>query len=74
MPRKIRDARECPRDWTPLSKEIRHTHLRAVEADTCPKCKGIFLDKKEIRKLTGDWSLNKLLTKYAGLESDSQLV
>ncbi|HYR82278.1 MAG TPA: zf-TFIIB domain-containing protein, partial [Thermoplasmata archaeon] len=74
MPRKIRDARECPRDWSPLTKETRHSHLRAVEADVCPKCKGIFLDKKEIRKLTGDWSLNKLLTKYVGLESDSQLV
>jgi len=74
VPRKIRDARECPRDWSPLTKETRHSHLRAVEADVCPKCKGIFLDKKEIRKLTGDWSLNKLLTKYVGLESDSQLV
>src|SRR5439155_669316 len=42
--------------------------------DVCPKCKGIFLDKEEIRKLTGDWSLNKLLTKYVGLDSDSQLV
>src|SRR5439155_1266495 len=31
-------------------------------------------DKEEIRKLTGDWSLNKLLTKYVGLDSDSQLV
>ena len=75
MPRKkIREARECPRDWASLSKEIRHTHLRAVEVDVCPKCKGIFLDKEEIRKLTGDWSLNKLLTKYVGLDSDSQLV
>src|SRR5947208_1929053 len=30
--------------------------------------------QEEIRKLTGDWSLNKLLTKYVGLDSDSQLV
>ena len=74
MPRKIRDARECPRDWTPLGKQLRHTHLRTVEVDLCPKCNGIFLDKKEIRKLTGDRSLNKLLTKYLGLDSDSQLV
>ncbi len=57
-----------------MNKEIRHTHLRAVEVDVCPKCNGIFLDKKEIRKLTGDWSLSKLLTKYVGLDSDSQLV
>jgi len=40
----------------------------------CPTCQGIFLDKKEIRTLTGSSSLNKLLTKYLGLDSDSQLV
>lgn len=74
VPRKIRDTRECPRDWTRLTKESRHTHHRTVEVDACPKCQGIFLDKNEIRKLTGDWSLNRLLTKYLGLDSDSQLV
>jgi len=42
--------------------------------DVCPKCQGIFLDKKEVRKITGDWSLNRLLTKYLGLDSKSQLV
>ncbi len=57
-----------------MGRELRHTHLRAVEVDVCPKCKGIFLDKKEIRKLTGDWSLNTILTKRLGLDSDSQLV
>ena len=40
----------------------------------CPKCHGIFLDQKEIRTLTGSSSLNKLLTKYLGLDSDSQLI
>jgi Zn-finger nucleic acid-binding protein len=57
-----------------LSKEVRRTHLRTVEVDVCPKCQGIFLDKKEIRRLTGDRALNKLLTKYLGLNSDSQIV
>ena len=74
MPRKIRDARECPRDWTALQKEVRHSHHRSVELDVCPKCNGIFLDKKEIRALTGSRSLNKLLTKLLGLDSDSQLI
>ncbi len=73
-PKKIRDARECPKDWSPLRKESRHSHRRTVEVDVCPTCNGIFLDKKEIRTLTGSPSLNKLLTKYLGLDSDSQLV
>ncbi|TLZ68846.1 MAG: transcription factor [Methanobacteriota archaeon] len=74
MARKIRDARECPKDWSPLRKESRQSHLQTVEVDVCPTCQGIFLDKKEIRTLTGSSSLNKLLTKYLGLDSDSQLV
>jgi len=49
-------------------------HRRSVEADVCPKCNGIFLDKKEIRALTGSSSLHALLTKFLGLDSDSRLV
>ncbi|HYY48984.1 MAG TPA: zf-TFIIB domain-containing protein [Thermoplasmata archaeon] len=74
MAKKIRADRECPRDWTPLKKEPRKTHLRTIEVDECPSCHGLFLDKKEIRRLTGDAALNKLLTKYLGLDSDSPLV
>ena len=40
----------------------------------CPKCQGIFLDKNEIRTLTGSHSLGILLTKKLGLDSDSPLV
>ena len=57
-----------------MVKEPRHTLLRKVEVDVCPTCHGLFLDKKEIRALTGSASLNKLLTKDLGLDSDSQLV
>ncbi|MGI0149812.1 MAG: zf-TFIIB domain-containing protein [Thermoplasmata archaeon] len=74
MARKIRDARECPKDWTPLRKETRSAHRRSVEVDVCPTCQGIFLDKKEIRTLTGSSNLHELLTKYLGLDSDSRLV
>ena len=42
--------------------------------DVCPTCQGIFLDKKEIRTLTGSSNLHELLTKYLGLDSDSALV
>ncbi|HEX9340793.1 MAG TPA: zf-TFIIB domain-containing protein [Thermoplasmata archaeon] len=74
MTKKIREARECPKDWTPLRKEPRQTHLRTVETDVCPTCGGLFLDRGEIRTLTGSRSLNRLLTKKLGLDSDSQLV
>ena len=74
VPKKIRDARECPKDWTALTKETRQTHMRTVEVDVCPTCHGLFLDKKEIRSLTGSASLNRLLTKKLGLDSDSQLL
>ncbi len=72
--RKIREARECPKDWTPLRKEQRQTFLRDVEVDACPACGGLFLDANEVRALTGSSSLHRLLTKYLGLDSDSQLV
>jgi Zn-finger nucleic acid-binding protein len=74
LAKKIREKRECPRDWTPLQKEPRQAHLRSVEVDACPTCKGLFLDRREIRTLTGSGDLNKLLTQYLGLDSDSQLV
>lgn len=40
----------------------------------CPICRGLFLDQKEVRSLTGSSSLHQLLTKYLGLDSDSQLI
>ena len=68
--RKIRDARECPRDWAPLKKEMRKPFLRNVEVDVCPKCQGLFLDKKEVQELTGSHRLHEILTKYTGLDSN----
>src|SRR5947199_10429792 len=73
-PKKIRDARECPKDWSPLRKESRHSHHRTVEVDVCPTCNGLFLDKKEMRTPAGSSSLNKLATKYLAMDSDSPLV
>ncbi|HYM39485.1 MAG TPA: zf-TFIIB domain-containing protein [Thermoplasmata archaeon] len=72
--RKIRETRECPVDWTPLRKEIRKPFRQSVEVDVCPKCQGIFLDKKEVEAMTGSHRLHKLLTKYTGLNSNVQLL
>lgn len=66
--------RECPKDWSPLRRERRDVLLSNVEVDACPTCQGIFLDRKEIKALTGSSDLHKLLTKYLGLDSDSQLL
>jgi Zn-finger nucleic acid-binding protein len=74
VPRKIREKRDCPKDWVPLRRERRDVMLSDVEVDACPKCEGIFLDRKEIKALTGSSDLHKLLTKYLGLDSDSQLI
>jgi len=72
--RKIRDARECPEDWTSLRKETRQPFRRNVEVDVCPKCQGLFLDKNEVESMTGSHRLHKLLTKYTGLDSNVQLL
>lgn len=72
--RKIRDARECPVDWSPLKKEKRQSFLRTVEVDVCPKCQGVFLDEKEVAELTGSHRLHELLSKYAGLHSNVQVL
>ena len=72
--RKIRDARECPKDWAPLRKETRQSFLRNVEVDVCPKCQGLFLDQNEVQALTGSHRLHELLTKYTGLNSNVQIV
>lgn len=74
MAKKIREKRECPRDWSPLQRERRDILLSNVEVDACHTCGGVFLDKKEIKALTGSSDLHKLLTKYLGLDSDSQLI
>lgn len=66
--------RTCPQDWTPLVSEERKTLLRKIQVDVCPKCQGIFLDRGEVKALTGQADLHRLLTKYLGLDADSQLL
>jgi len=71
-PRTLR--RDCPRDHTPLVEERRPALGPDVKVDACPKCQGVFLDKGEILRLTGNRALNHFLTKQVGIDSDSQLV
>ncbi len=72
--RKIRDKRECPVDWSPLTKETRKPFRTTVQIDICPKCQGVFLDKNEVQAITGSHRLHEILTKYTGLNSNVQVV
>jgi Zn-finger nucleic acid-binding protein len=55
-----------------MRKEMRESFHRNVEVDVCPKCGGLFLDKNEVQALTGSRRVHKLLTKYQGLDSNTQ--
>ena len=45
-----------------------------VDIDRCPKCHGIWLDKRELKKLTKNSNMYKYLLRGVGTESDSKLV
>ena len=61
---------ECPRCWVKADRVVR----KGIEIDICPKCKGIWVDTKELKKLINNPELHKHLTKYVGIESKSSLV
>lgn len=62
--------RACPRDRTKLVAQKQ----KDVTVDACPKCQGIYLDKNELKKLSGDADLNKYLRDMVGYDVDSQLI
>lgn len=56
--------RRCPRDGEQLAR-VNMKVGRGVEVDTCPQCAGFFLDRDEVRELTGDADLNEHLKEHA---------
>ncbi len=66
--------RACPRDHTPLVAEKVAVRGPDVTIDKCPSCGGVFLDKNELLRISGDFRLNKYLRDKVALDSDSQLV
>ena len=66
--------RICPRDGDPLVAQRIPVGRRKVEVDACTKCHGLFLDVGEIAQLTGNRGLNRYLTTYLGIDTDSKLV
>jgi len=63
--------RHCPVDWKDLEPHTVSAWGPNVKAERCPKCSGIYFDKGEIGRVTGNAELNRLLTKDLGLDSDS---
>lgn len=65
----------CPRDAKTL-KPLKINIVRGfdVTVDQCPNCEGMFLDRGEIKRITGHDKLDELLTRHVGLDSDSELV
>lgn len=66
--------RACPRDHTPLVAGKVAVRGPNVTIDKCPTCAGVFLDKNELLRISGDFRLNKYLRDKVALDSDSQLV
>ncbi|MEK6838644.1 MAG: zf-TFIIB domain-containing protein, partial [Candidatus Thermoplasmatota archaeon] len=66
--------RACPRDHTRLVAEKVAVRGPDVTIDKCPMCAGVFLDKNELLRISGDFQLNKYLRDKVALDSDSQLV
>ena len=66
--------RDCPRCWQPLAAEKQKRGLWNVTVDLCSGCGGLFLDRGELLRLTGNRPLHHLTTKHLGIDSDSQLL
>ena len=66
--------RDCPHCFERLEKNILKKGLWSVETDVCKTCKGLYLDKGELLKLTSNRPLHNITTKYLGVDSDSQLL
>jgi len=74
MARVLKTA-QCPRDFKTL-KPLKINVVRGfdVTVDQCPNCEGMFLDRGEVKRITGHDKLDELLTKKVGTDSDSELV
>lgn len=61
-------SRACPRDRAPLRAAARSEVLGAT-IDECGSCGGLFLDKKELFRLTGDHKLEESLRALGGRDA-----
>ena len=66
--------RDFPHCFVSLEKNILKKSIWSVETDNCNSCKGLYLDKGELLKLTSNRPLHNITTKYLGVDSDSKLL
>jgi len=60
----------CPRHGVGASLEKHVGHAGRFTLDVCPVCGGIWFDKGEISKLTGEREVERLIVRFAGGRSD----
>ncbi len=56
---------QCPRDGTPLQGRVVAGTVLPFRLDECPKCRGTWFDRGELRKVTKDAEVEKLIRDYA---------
>jgi Zn-finger nucleic acid-binding protein len=65
---------DCHRCWIQMEKKEIEIFGPNVIIDVCPKCKGIWLDEGELRKILKDKKMADYLTKHIGTKSRSPMV
>ncbi|UCG68019.1 MAG: zf-TFIIB domain-containing protein [Thermoplasmata archaeon] len=65
---------ECHRCWVDTDRVEVEVLGPNIEIDICPKCKGIWLDYGELKKILMDRKLSDYLTKNIGTKSKSEMV
>ena len=65
---------ECHKCWVEMDKKEIDVFGPNIIIDVCPKCKGIWLDEGELKKILKDRKLSNYLTKHIGTKSRSPMV
>ena len=65
---------DCPRCHIEAAQRKAEVFGPDIIIDICPKCKGIWLDHGELKKMIKDKKLSDFLTKDIGTQSKSKLV
>jgi Zn-finger nucleic acid-binding protein len=65
---------DCPRCHIEATQRKVEVFGPDIMIDICPKCKGVWLDHGELKKMIKDKKLSDYLTKNIGTQSKSKLV
>lgn len=65
---------DCPRCFIKMFRAEVNVIGPNFDIDVCPRCKGMWLDSGELKKMLKDKKLSDYLTRDIGTKSDSKLV